>query len=322
MTELFVVSGAGGVGKTTSSAALALAIARTGRRTLLVTVDPARRLADVVEQSLGDTITPHHAEPMLSLWMPNTSTEMSRIAKDTMTPRAHPIFEANRVTKLFHAAPAGLHEAVCALSLGQLAPCYDVVVVDTAPFEQSGSFMKAPAQLRRLLEGKAIALFSAFGSGRGIGQRVVERMLDRVMPAEIIAEGAEFFRTILTVRHELARRAACAEVLLATARHVVVAAPHQAGVQSALMLRRSLDTESRRSPSCRKTLTIVNRAAVDVGAGMASPATQQALRLLPGACILPVLEGSSREIVDKLSFKLESVVSLDAPTGGRVAAVG
>jgi anion-transporting ArsA/GET3 family ATPase len=326
VTELFVVSGAGGVGKTTSSTALALAFARRQLKTLLVTVDPARRLADVVEQPLEDTIVTHDTEPMLSLWMPSTSAELSRISQETMTPEDYRAFEANRVTKLFHVAPAGLHEAACALSLGQVASDYDVVVVDTAPFEHSRSFVQSPARLRRLLEGNALTLFAAFGSGRGFGQRIIERMLDRVMPAEVIAEGADFFRSILKVRHELARRAAQVEALLTDARHVVVAAPTEVGVQCAQLLRRRLEPgalKNHGSGSYRKTtLTILNRAVVDASTGVAADETAQALRRLSGAYKLPVLEGSSREIVYQLSSQLADIAEqLVSPTTRVSAAV-
>ena len=325
MTDLVVVSGAGGVGKTTSSAALALAFARTGRRTLLVTVDPARRLADVVEQALYDDIVVHDSVPLLSLWMPSASTELTRIAKETMNPEEHGTFEANRVTELFHAAPAGLHEAACSLSLGQVADAYEVVVVDTAPSEQSTSFLESPTRLRQLLDGNALALFAAFGSSRGLGQRLVERMLDRVMPAEVIAEGAEFFRSILSVRQELARRAARAETLLADARHVVVASPSEGGVQSALMLRRGLETRraQKRAPgeAARSVMTILNRA---TGEGSEANATQRALRHLSGAHTLPLVEGSSRHIVDALSRELAPAASLlgASPTAERQAHPG
>lgn len=326
MTEFIVVSGAGGVGKTTSSAALALAIAHTGRRTLLVTVDPARRLADVVEQPLGDDIVVHDSVATLSLWMPSASTELTRIAKETMSVEEHQAFEANRVTELFHAAPAGLHEAACSLSLGQVAEAYDVVVVDTAPSEQSTSFLEAPTRLRHLLDGNALALFSAFGSGRGLGQRLVERMLDRVMPAEVIAEGAEFFRSILSVRTELARRAARAETLLAGARHVVVASPSEAGTQSALMIRRALETRGARSrrlgQAPKIVMTLLNQA---TGEGNDAKATKRALRHLSGAHTLPLVEGSSRHIVNALSRELvEPAASLlsaspRAHTGARAS---
>lgn len=309
MTEVFLVRGAGGVGKTTSSTALGLAFARAGRRTLLVSVDPARRLADIVEQPLGDDITIHKNVAALSLWMPGTSTELSRIAKQTMSAEEFRAFEANRVTELFHAAPAGLHEAACALSLGQIAEAYEVVVVDTAPFEQSTSFLEAPTRLRRLFEGHALALFSTFGSSRGLGQRVVERMLDRVLPAEVIAEGAEFFRSILGVRNKLAQRAARAEALLGEAQQVIVAAPDDAGVQSALMLRRTAMAKRTRRKPRKSVITILNRAARVDG----DSATRRALRLLPDAVVLSLVDGPSRDVVDALSRQLAGALKALAP---------
>ncbi|MFK7999642.1 MAG: ArsA family ATPase [Polyangiales bacterium] len=310
MTKVIVVSGAGGVGKTTSSAALSLALARSGRRTLLVSVDPARRLADVVEQPLGDDIVVHKNVEALSLWMPNTSTELTRIAKAEMSPEGYRGFEANRVTELFHAAPAGLHEAACALSLGQVAGAYDVVVIDTPPCEQSTSFLEAPARLRQLFQGHALALFSTFGSARGLGQRVVERMLDRVMPAEVIAEGADFFRSILSVRHKLAQRAARADALLSGAHHVVVAATNNDGIESAMILNRSIRSKaSKRRVFGEKTkdvVTIFNRSGMD-------DSTQRARQRFPSALVLPLLKGPSRQIVDELAEQLVPGLELLAP---------
>lgn len=314
MTEVFLVSGAGGVGKTTSSAALGLAFASRGRRTLVVSVDPARRLADIVAQPLGDDIAVHERTATLSLWMPSTSTELTRIAKETMGTEEYRAFEANRVTELFHAAPAGLHEAACALSLSQVAEAYEVIIVDTAPCEQSASFLEAPARLRQLFEGHALALFSTFGSGRGLGQRVVERMLDRVMPADVIAEGADFFRSILKVRQKLAQRAARAEELLSGAQHVVVAAPNDVGVQSALMLQRQIagKTSTRRvlGQTRKEVITLLNRARHNGN----DSSVRKALRLLPDALVLPHLEGPSREIVATLADDLASSAELFAPS--------
>lgn len=298
------VTGAGGAGKSTTSAAIALASARTGQRTLLVTVDPARRLGDILEQPFGDSVQAYEPEPELAVWMPNTRTELHRLADQTMSPEVAREFADNPVTRAFQDAPSGLHEVVCILSLAEQLPLFDLVVVDTAPRDQAVSFFEAPTNLRTLLEGRAVSLFSRFGTGRGLGQRAIERVLDRVLPADVIADGAAFFRGVLSAREELAGRARRMQALMNSGSYVVVAAPDAASVRGAQQLQRSLQSQGH-EPS-----VFLNRARLPATVGGAS---LSALSELQGARVLPWVQGGSRHIVERLATDVHDTVPRALP---------
>jgi arsenite-transporting ATPase len=146
--RLIVVAGKGGVGKTTCSAAIALHLAASGRKTLLVTVDPAKRLEDSLGVPVGAGETP--VQPRLSAMMLDPEAvireHLQRELPDAKVAE-HPLFRY--VTNHL----PGLNELMAIGKLNDLrrAEAYDAIVVDTAPTGHALSFLSAPKAIEELM---------------------------------------------------------------------------------------------------------------------------------------------------------------------------
>ncbi|MGH8875433.1 MAG: ArsA family ATPase, partial [Acidimicrobiia bacterium] len=154
-----LVAGGGGVGKTTVSAALGVRAARAGVRTLVVTVDPARRLADALGQaSLSAEPAPHPAEPNLWAAMLDATASWQAVARRHADPEV-----ADRLVdnELFAAAaahfPASQSYAAAEDAATFLeAEVWDLVVVDTPPAAGGIEFFTAPAAMTDLVGGRLL----------------------------------------------------------------------------------------------------------------------------------------------------------------------
>ena len=165
--KIVVTCGTGGVGKTTTSAAIALHGARSGRRTIVITIDPARRLADAMGIS-ANTNEPSRVNgpwtgelDALMLDAKGTfDTLVTRYARDE-TQRSR-ILE-NRFYQNVASALSGTQEYMAMEKLHALAESgdYDLIVVDTPPTRHALAFLDAPRMLTRLVENRIYRLLMA-----------------------------------------------------------------------------------------------------------------------------------------------------------------
>ncbi|MFO0688718.1 MAG: ArsA-related P-loop ATPase [Myxococcota bacterium] len=167
--RLLVCVGTGGVGKTTVAAALALAGARLGRRTLVLTIDPARRLANAfgrdavgaepVRVSLDPPASADDAAapPFLEIMMLSTRHAFDqlvfRLTRDEETRRR---ILANRIYHHLAEALAGSSEYAAMAEVQALVESerYDLIVVDTPPAEHALDFLRAPGRLQAFLDSR------------------------------------------------------------------------------------------------------------------------------------------------------------------------
>jgi anion-transporting ArsA/GET3 family ATPase len=168
-TRIIVACGAGGVGKTTTAAALALRAAQAGRRTVVLTIDPARRLA----QSMGLTEldnTPRAVKGVkgvkkggaLFAMMLDMKRTFDEVVSAHSTPdRAEAIF-ANPFYQALSSSFAGTQEYMAMEKLSQLAESgeWDLIVVDTPPSRSALDFLDAPQRLGRFLDGRLIRVLA------------------------------------------------------------------------------------------------------------------------------------------------------------------
>ncbi|MFE5942208.1 ArsA family ATPase [Streptomyces sp. NPDC056480] len=168
-TRIIVCCGAGGVGKTTTAAALGVRAAERGRRVVVLTIDPARRLA----QSMGiDSLdnTPRKVDGIkgsdggeLHAMMLDMKRTFDEIVEAHAEPdRARAILE-NPFYQSLSAGFAGTQEYMAMEKLGQLRArdAWDLIVVDTPPSRSALDFLDAPKRLGSFLDGKFIKLLMA-----------------------------------------------------------------------------------------------------------------------------------------------------------------
>ncbi|MBS2020820.1 MAG: ArsA family ATPase [Deltaproteobacteria bacterium] len=170
--RVIVLCGAGGVGKTTTSAALALAAADRGRRVLVLTVDPARRLAE----ALG--IPPHADAPTrvpeellrkagvrpggaLDAWMLDPRIVFENLVKKLAPPEKAKAILDTRLYRHLTELVAGMQEYTAAEALHTFAEnqAYDLIVLDTPPSRNALDFLDAPGRLSRFLDEGIVQMF-------------------------------------------------------------------------------------------------------------------------------------------------------------------
>jgi anion-transporting ArsA/GET3 family ATPase len=208
--RIVVCCGSGGVGKTSTAAAVAVWAAEAGRRTCVLTIDPARRLA----QALGLDLLSNSPHPVrldglegpgsldaMMLDMRRTFDEViERYAGDA--DQADRIL-ANRFYQRLSSTLAGTQEYMAMEKLYELheSQRYDLLVVDTPPTRSALDFLDAPENLNELLDARAFRLLIAPAQriGRGylrglnLATTAMTKMVRRVTGSELLAEVGEFF---------------------------------------------------------------------------------------------------------------------------------
>lgn len=248
MTRTILVTGGGGVGKTTISAALAVTAARLGIRTLVVTVDPARRLADALDvDELGTEPTPHPTEPNLWAAMLDASASWAAIAHRHADPAVADRLVENRLfvaaTGHFPASQsyAAAEEAVTFVD----ARAWELVVVDTPPSAGGIEFFTAPSQMTDLVGGRLLRWLTG---GRLPGRRFffdrtarpALRIADQVLGAGLFEQVAEFLMDLRTTYDGVARRSREIEAHLEQATTVVVTTADPSPIREAVRFFREL----------------------------------------------------------------------------------
>src|SRR5215207_2302944 len=168
-TRIVVCCGAGGVGKTTVAAALALRAAELGRRTAVLTIDPARRLA----QAMGLDELDNEPRPVKGVDAAGGGSleammlDMKRTFDEVVLAHAPPDKAArileNRFYQALSSSFAGTQEYMAMEKLGQLHHTgrYDLIVVDTPPSRSALDFLDAPARLSSFLDGRLVRVLAA-----------------------------------------------------------------------------------------------------------------------------------------------------------------
>ena len=254
-TRVIVCCGSGGVGKTTTAAAIALRGAEQGRRVCVLTIDPARRLA----QSLGLVELDNTPRPVSGLAEGAAGTldammlDMKRtfdevVLAHSSSDHAEQIL-ANPFYQAVSSSFAGTQEYMAMEKLGQLRAqadrdgTWDLIVVDTPPSRSALDFLDAPKRLGSFLDGRFIRLISAPArvGGRGalrlvnVGIGLVSKVLTTVLGGEMLRDVQTFVNALDTMFGGFRERADLTYALLkdgGTA-FVVVAAPERDALREA-----------------------------------------------------------------------------------------
>ncbi|MCB9662636.1 MAG: AAA family ATPase [Alphaproteobacteria bacterium] len=223
--EVLLCCGVGGAGKTTSAAALAVALAASGRQVVVLTIDPARRLADALGiDHLGN-------EPQ-ALDLPEVTAAGGRLDALMLDRKAtwdalvrthagdadlaarllaNPYYEAlsTRLT--------GGHEYMATERLHQLAHDgrWDVVVVDTPPSQHAVDFFRAPARIRRILDRNLLgALLTPSQGLLGVATRRAVDVVRRLAGPKVLDDLVHFFELVGSLAGGLRERSAAVQALL------------------------------------------------------------------------------------------------------------
>ncbi len=261
--RIIVCCGAGGVGKTTTSAALALSAARRGRRALVLTIDPAKRLA----QAMG--LPPTGADPVrveahrlaragveipssgqLWAWMLDAQVVLDRVVE-----RFAPSEEAKakiRETRLFHALReviAGLQEYTAAEALFDFDSQgrFDLIVLDTPPSRNALDFLDAPRRLTRFLDERTLAIFAPDVQEKATAlvraaARIVSTAIAKAFTESFAIELQQFLGAFGTLFAKMRIHADGVRELLSSDKSafIVVTSPEATAVEEALYFRRRI----------------------------------------------------------------------------------
>jgi anion-transporting ArsA/GET3 family ATPase len=247
VTRALLITGAGGVGKTTLAAGMAVHAARAGLTTLVVTVDPARRLATALGvDDLGNDPQPHLDEPNMWAAMLDASASWRAVAERHAEPEVAARLADN---EFFQAAsehfPASQAYAAAdqAVTFVQ-AKAWDLVVVDTPPSGGGIDFFTAPAQMADLVGGRLLRWITGGPlPGRflfNMAGRPVLRMADSILGSDLLERVAEFLLDLRTTYDGVARRGREIEKVLREASILVVTTAEPAPVREAIRFYREL----------------------------------------------------------------------------------
>ncbi len=269
-----VCGGAGGVGKTTTAAAIAMGMAARGAKVAVVTIDPARRLASSLGlRELGNE--PRRIDPRRfeqagiamegELWAmmldaKRTFDELiDRLAPDA---RARDEVLANRIYHELSSAVAGSQEFTAIAKLYELHRDhdFDLIVLDTPPSRNALDFLDAPGRLTQFFDGRALAVFlrpTGLGMrlmGRGTG--LVFGVLKRVTGVDLLSDLSAFFGSLAGLIDGFKERAVQVEALLRSPEttFLLVTSPEPEPVEEAIFFHGRL-----RAAGMRYGGAIVNR---------------------------------------------------------------
>ncbi len=262
--KVVALVGSGGVGKTTSAAALALRLAVDGQRVLVLTIDPARRLANSLGLSaLGNKETPidlsslraRGIEPrgQLSAMMLDLKTAWDELVrKDSRSPAQAEAILKNRLYQTVSTVLAGSLEYMAMEQVQRISASgrYDVVVLDTPPTSNALDFLGAPDRLMDMLDNDAMRFVlgpmlkaGSFGLKLfALPSSIILKTLARFTGADFLRDVADFFVAFEGMYEGFTQRAAQVKALLASpeSAFVLVTSPSALTIDEALFFHRAL----------------------------------------------------------------------------------
>jgi anion-transporting ArsA/GET3 family ATPase len=252
--HVVVCCGSGGVGKTTTAAVLAVEGARRGRRSLVVTIDPAKRLANALGlDELSNEpreIAPDRWDPKgerlpggaLSAMMLDTkSTFDGLVTRYAQSPEQSERILENSFYRNISGALSGTQEYMAMEKLHELHEegGFDLIVVDTPPSRHALDFLDAPARLLRLLDNRVFRiLMMPTRTGMKIAGAAVQAFLktiSRVVGSAVVDDIVAFFRAFEGMEEGFRQRAHRVVELLGepTTRFVLITSPRRDAVEEA-----------------------------------------------------------------------------------------
>jgi anion-transporting ArsA/GET3 family ATPase len=262
--RVLVCCGSGGVGKTTTAAALGLRAAERGRSVVVLTIDPARRLA----QSLGLTDLDNDPRPVdgvdgsgtLDAMMLDMKRTFDEFVESTADPERAATIISNPFYQSLSSSFAGTQEYMAMEKLGQLRARseaegrWDLVIVDTPPSRSALDFLDAPRRLGSFLDGRFLRILAAPAKAGGraymkvisAGFGVFTNVLSRVIGGQVLTDIQTFVGSVDTLFGGFRQRADETFHMLQApdTAFLVVAAPERDALREASYFVERLESEN------------------------------------------------------------------------------
>ena len=341
--RILVCVGSGGVGKTTTAAALALAAARRGKRTLVLTIDPAKRLANSLGlQALGHQVqevppalvrkgAPSERGSLHAMMLDQKAAFDEMVQRHARDPEAVKRILANPVYSQISGSLAGAQEYAAMTKLHDFdrGGEWELIVVDTPPTAHALDFLDAPRKLSEAIDSPAIDWFRKLQGGSGSGWSLVGKTgsfvlkrLAKFVGSQFINDIAIFFTEFNDILGGFRQRAEETFALLRQPRvgFVLVASPEAMAMREALFFHERLIAAN--MPFVGFVVNKIHPAlpiSADVGA------IASALAAHPGVNALG-LSGTSRTMAAQALFaahgELETLAEADRDALARLREVG
>jgi anion-transporting ArsA/GET3 family ATPase len=254
--RLIICVGCGGVGKTTTAAALALAAAQHARRTAVITVDPARRLKDALGLD-GLSTDPHRVTVHDSLQFDALALDAKRtfdaiVERFAPSPAVAQRIQANRLYQELSDGLAGSAEYMAMEKLHELIHVhrYQTLIVDTPPSAHARDLLAAPSRLTNLLASRAVSLLQAPGTllsgtpsrAARVGLSALLTVLERWTGLELLHDLSDFVTGFEDMIEGFTQRADEVEALLhaPSTAFVLVTTPEPHTIETTIAFHREL----------------------------------------------------------------------------------
>ncbi len=331
--SVVVCCGSGGVGKTTTAAVLGMEEARRGRRVVVVTIDPARRLADALGLPDGLGPEPRRLDVGLGkkakgeLWamMLDTAVMFDKVVRENaLDPEQADRIVENRFYRNIAGSLSGTQEYMASEALHELHDDerFDLVVVDTPPSRNALDFLDAPGVLARFLDHKVFKLLMLPArSGLRVlnaAAQPVLRAIGRVVGSDVLADAVAFFQAFAGMEVGFRERAEQVIELLRSpdTRFVLVASPRHDTVDEALWFAEQLESQG-----LRVAAAVINRAhpsfgdlSADEAAARAAASTDPDIAALwSNVAELHMVAERERAVVGPLRDRLPAAPIVEVP---------
>ena len=290
--SVIVCCGSGGVGKTTTAAAIGLEAAAAGRRVVVVTIDPARRLADALGLADGLAAAPQRIElpdpgvdgvvggEMWAMMLDAEATFDDLVRREAGDDEQVDRILSNRFYRNIAGALSGTQEYMASEMLHQLHvdERFDLVVVDTPPSRNALDFLEAPGVLARFLDHRVFKLMMLPTKGGlkiiGTAAQPLLRAIGKVVGSDVLADSVAFFQAFAGMEAGFRERAGAVMALIradATS-FVIVTSPHHDTIEEAVWFAGQLADQGVGHDGAGAEIVIVNRVHPAFGPGSADDA--------------------------------------------------
>lgn len=255
--QVIMAAGPGGVGKTTTSATLGLALAKRGKRVCVVTVDPAKRLAEALGVTLDNSpsqVTCDASGELHAMMLDARATFEGFIRRDAPSKAVAERLLDNVIYKELSGAMAGTLEYAAVEKLHELqqSDAYDIVVIDTPPSKNVIDFLDAPQYVTRFLDEKIFKWFVLLDPNRpvkGLAASLLKRtgkivweVIGQIFGSDFATQLSEFMLAMESYVAKFRGRAEMIESLMrsSSTAFVVITSPDDAVLEDAAYLCREI----------------------------------------------------------------------------------